>query len=143
MKNTQNAFDAINTIAPIFSNIMNEVLNHQTESKTENTFKVASANIAEIENGYEIQVAFPGFAKEEIVLNIEEDVLHITATKKEAATQENVKFLKKEIDSRNFKRSFNLSNKIDKSKISASHKDGILYVTLLKKDNISFNIKVN
>ncbi len=149
MKNNQNAFDAINTIAPIFNNIFNEVLNHgnskttqETTQETTQVERVAAANILEIENGYEIQVAVPGFSKEEVSIKIDDNILVVSAVKTPKEEEQTIKYLKKEMDSRNLKRSFNLSNKIDKAKISAQYKDGILYVTVLKKENISFNINV-
>lgn len=146
MNNKQNPFDTFNTLAPIFNNLMHEVLN-QSGSKTETTetkesFKIAAANILEIENGYQLQVAFPGFSKEEVVLNIDGDLLKITATKAVSETTDSVKYLKKELDTRNYKRVFNLSNKIDRSKITAEYKDGVLYINLLKKDDVTFNIEV-
>jgi HSP20 family protein len=146
MNNKQNPFDAFNTFAPIFNNLMHEVLNQSTtktdSTETKETFKVAAANILEVENGYQLQVAFPGFSKEEVVLNIDGDLLKITATKTATEEVPSVKYLKKELDTRNYKRVFNLSNKIDRSKIAAEYKDGVLYITLPKKDDVAFNIEV-
>jgi HSP20 family protein len=144
MNNKKNPFDAFNTFAPIFTNLVNDVLTHanieQTETKGE-TYKTASANIIEVENGYELQVAFPGFTKEEITLDIDGDTLKIT-TQKSGEQSDSIKYLKKEIDTRNYRRVFSLSNKIDRTKIAAEYKNGVLYVSLPKKEDVSFKINV-
>jgi HSP20 family protein len=76
-------------------------------------------------------------------MKIEEENLIISATKPTADDKDTVKFLKKEIELNNYKRIFLLSNKIDKTKINASYNNGILVVSLPKKDNVSFNINVD
>lgn len=92
-------------------------------------------NIKESENGYQMSVVAPGLNKEDINVNLDKNILTISfESKKEETTEENGKVLRSEYKFKSFKRSFTLNDKIDTSKIAANYVDGILNVTLPKKE---------
>jgi HSP20 family protein len=86
------------------------------------------SNISEQENGFTIEMALPGYDKEDIHIRIEDNVLTIKAE------QEHDKegYTYREFDYRKVNRSFKLSKAIDKDKISASMQHGILTIQLAK-----------
>jgi HSP20 family protein len=96
---------------------------------------IVPVNIKESDSKYILEVIAPGFEKPDFKINLEQDVLTISAEKKEnAETTENEKQIRKEYSVRTFKRSFTVDNKIDSGKIEAKYVNGILILTLPKKE---------
>lgn len=122
-------------VNPIFTTILNELLDIALQETSPATAKVPfvkpGANIIEKENGYIIQLAVPGLQKEDIKLNLEKNVLTITA-EKEVPTIKGAKFNIKEFEYARFKRTFVLPDSIDVQNIGANYTNGILTVTLVK-----------
>jgi HSP20 family protein len=100
-----------------------------------NAFK-APVNIRETETSYELHLVVPGLSKEDFKINIDKDLLNISYDRKEENKDEAsaIKWLKSEFRLNSFKRTFSLNDKIDAEKISAKYADGILLVTLAKKE---------
>ena len=92
-------------------------------------------NVQETENAFELHVMAPGFNKDEFKLNVEKNVLHISYEHKEEQSEEKSKWLRKEYKMQTFKRSFSLNDKINVAGITAKYNDGILNITLPKKEN--------
>ena len=95
---------------------------------------VPAVNIAETENAFEVALAVPGLKKEDIKINLEKSVLSVSAEKKTETTDENKKFSKREYNFNSFSRSFNLPQSADSSKIDAEYVDGVLTLTIAKKE---------
>ena len=116
-----------------FLPLMNEVFERQSPL-TEVTYKPA-ANVRENDKQYVIELALPGFAKDEINLNFEDEVLTITAglvAKKEETTG---KYTWNEFGYKaKYERSFQLPETVEADSIVASYENGILIVTLPKKE---------
>lgn len=95
-------------------------------------------NIHESENEFEIELAIPGLQKENIKITIEDKTLKIsTEYTKESNSEENIsniKYIKKEFDYTAFERSFKLPITVDSDKIEASYDNGVLKLTLPKKE---------
>jgi HSP20 family protein len=92
-------------------------------------------NIKESDNAYILEVMAPGFEKSDFKINLDQDVLTISADNKENAdTAGKQKQIRKEFSIRTFKRSFTVDNKIDSGKIEAKYVNGILMLTLPKKE---------
>ncbi|SEN09224.1 heat shock protein Hsp20 [bacterium A37T11] len=96
--------------------------------------KVPAVNIAEKEDAYQIELAAPGLAKEDFKINVEDDVLTISAEKKSESEEEGKRYSKREYSYSSFQRSFTLPDSIDQEKIEASYKDGVLFLTVAKKE---------
>jgi len=95
----------------------------------------APVNIHETDKTYEMQLAAPGLKKEDFKINVDQNILHVSYEhKEEGREQQEEKWLRNEFKAKSFKRSFTLSEKVDKDKISAKYTDGLLYITLGKKD---------
>ncbi|XZF15663.1 Hsp20/alpha crystallin family protein [Chitinophagaceae bacterium MMS25-I14] len=95
-------------------------------------------NIQENEKSYDLQVVAPGIAKEDIKVNVEKNVLTISYEhKEENKDQQTGKWLRTEFRTRSFKRSFTLNEKIDTTGISAKYDNGVLNITLPKKEEVA------
>jgi len=75
----------------------------------------------------------PGFKKEELKITLEDGIISVEG-KKEAASEENIKILRREISSTSFKRSFTLPEEFSFENVTAEYENGILKVKLDKKE---------
>ena len=91
-------------------------------------------NVKETEKTYQLEVVAPGFEKTDFIVNLDQNLLTISAEKKEEVSQENEKQIRREYSFRSFKRSFTLDEKIDATNIEASYINGLLTLNLPKKE---------
>lgn len=92
-------------------------------------------NIVETPEAFVLDVVAPGFSKEDFKISAAEKTISISAEKKETAKNETEKQVRREFNFKSFKRSFSISEAVDASKINAKYENGILKVTLGKKEN--------
>lgn len=93
-------------------------------------------NVKEIEKGFQLDVIAPGFDKTDFKVNIEQDILAVSAEKTNEVNEESEKQIRKEYNFRSFKRSFTLDEKIDATNIEASYVNGVLRLNLPKKEAV-------
>ena len=93
-------------------------------------------NVKETEKNYLLEVVAPGFDKNDFKVNLDQDLLTISAEKKSEAKAENEKQVRREYNFRSFKRSFTLDEKIDATNIEASYVNGVLTLNLPKKEAV-------
>lgn len=92
-------------------------------------------NIRETDTNYELEMVAPGVKKEDFQLSISGDMLTIAFRQKEENRKENRHgWLRQEYRLQSFTRSFNLDDSVDAGKIVARYEDGILHLTLPKKE---------
>lgn len=106
----------------------------KTEVSKPNIKGHAPVNIIENENNYQIEVVAPGYEKTDFKISVENNILNISSEKKTDETHETGKSIRKEFHLRSFKRTFTIDNKIDTDKIDAKYVNGILIVTLQRKE---------
>ena len=84
-------------------------------------------------DAYQLQSELPGFKKEDISIDVENDVLTISAERHmEADESKRPNFVKRERFYGSFSRSFDVSG-IEVDQIQAAYQDGILTLTMPKK----------
>jgi len=110
----------------------NDFLSNFFETPTRSS--IPSVNIIEGQNDYKIEVAAPGLQKEDFKIDLENDVLTIVSEKKQKTEEKDEKYMRREFCYCSFRRSFILPDTIEEDKINASHKDGILTVSIPKKE---------
>lgn len=106
----------------------------KVENNTNKSAVGVGVNIVETGNSYRVEVAAPGFAKENFRLSIDNGVITIKGEKIMTQQNNTEQYLRQEFAVDNFERSFNLPKAVDTNKIDASYREGILFVTLGKKD---------
>jgi len=94
----------------------------------------APVNITETESNYQIEVVAPGYEKTDFKISLENNLLSISAERKTEEKSETGKSIRKEFHLRSFKRTFTIDNKIDSENVDAKYVNGILIVTLQRKE---------
>ena len=96
-----------------------------------------AVNVKEDDNEFEIDVAAPGMSKNDFKINFQNNVLTISSEKKEEKENKKESYTRKEFSYQSFQRSFTVAeNAVDSDKISAKYDNGILHITLPKKEEI-------
>jgi HSP20 family protein len=95
---------------------------------------VPAVNIKETADDFSLEVAAPGKTKEDFHLALDHDVLTISTEAKEEKTEEKDTYTRKEFSFSAFKRSFKLPQTVNKEEINATYTNGILHVTLPKRE---------
>ncbi|HKJ43460.1 MAG TPA: Hsp20/alpha crystallin family protein [Sunxiuqinia sp.] len=97
-----------------------------------------AVNVKENENEFQIEVAAPGLKKGDFKVNYENGRLTISSEKRaEHEEKEKGKVTRKEFSYQSFQRSFNVSaDAVYADKIAAKYVDGILHITLPKREEV-------
>jgi len=93
-----------------------------------------AVNIREDEKSYILDLAVPGMDKKDLKIDINEDVLTISSESKHETEENRDGYKRKEFSYSSFCRSFYIPENVNRDKIEANYKDGILTVGLPKQE---------
>ena len=101
-----------------------------------NGFSLPAVNVRETNDDFILEVAAPGMKREDFKVELDNNVLTISSNREEKQEDRNYEnFTRREFSYQYFQRSFSLpENKVVGDKISARYVDGILHITVPKKD---------
>lgn len=102
------------------------------DGKESEALRLPRTNIEEVEGSYVFTMEMPGLAKKDVEISLENDTLTVKG-ERTVETEKKNGWLRREIRSSKFERSFTLGKDVDQEKIKARMEDGILNVTLPKK----------
>jgi len=91
-------------------------------------------DLMENDDKYVIELDLPGMAKENININVQDNMLTIEGERKDETTEEGSGYLRSERSFGAFKRSFSLPAHVVEDKVKASFKNGVLTVHLPKAE---------
>ena len=93
-------------------------------------------DIRETEDGYELDIDLPGFKKDEIQAELKNGYLTVSAAKGLDKDEENKKgeYIRRERYAGSMSRSFYVGEHLDQQDIKAKYEDGILKLSVPKKD---------
>jgi HSP20 family protein len=95
-----------------------------------------SVDIKETKDDFVLMAEVPGMSKDDIKINISENTLTIKGEKKEEKKEEDQNYHRVERRYGSFQRSFTLPTQIQESKVKAAYKDGVLTITMPKKEEV-------
>lgn len=124
---------------PALHSILDDFDNFSNFYNEENSVsKYSDYKIEENDNSYTIEMDMPGVRKEDLDIGIKENMLSIYAERKRMSkTDEKEKVVSK------YEQSFNISVKgIDIENISANFENGVLTLTLPKKEEVKYEKKI-
>jgi len=93
-----------------------------------------SVDVKETKDEFVISAEVPGMSKDDIKINISDNTLTIKGEKKEEKKEENHNYHRVERRFGSFQRSFTLPTHIEDKKVKASYKDGVLTISMPKKE---------
>ncbi|OCB75095.1 heat shock protein Hsp20 [Flavobacterium glycines] len=110
-----------------------ESWNRDNFSKTNTT--LPSLNIKENKDFFFVEVAAPGFEKSDFKIELNNDLLTVSSEKKlNNEVKDGERITKQEFSYQSFSRSFTLPELVDEEKISAKYENGILSISIPKKE---------
>lgn len=95
---------------------------------------IPAVNVEETEKAFSIEVAAPGLERKDLKVSVNEGVLTISSEKKVENEEKDEKYIRREFGYTSFTRSFTLPEETDVEKIEASHKNGVLQITIPKAE---------
>ncbi len=102
------------------------------------------ADIYETDKEYRITCEMPGMNEKDIDIELKENVLTISGERKHSSEIKEENYHRREIYYGTFRRSFTIPAEVDVNKIKAKYENGILSITMPKKEGAkSKKIKIN
>ncbi|MET6996740.1 Hsp20/alpha crystallin family protein [Chitinophaga defluvii] len=102
---------------------------------------IPAVNVSEAKDSYKLSLAVPGMKKEDFKIELEGNVLTISAETESEKDEKEGKYTKQEYNYNSFSRSFNLPEGVSKEKIEAHYEDGLLKLKLPKNEEARKNGK--
>lgn len=91
-------------------------------------------DITETEGSFELHVSLPGFKKEDIHIELDENKLTVSGERKLEKKEDNKKYHLVETEYGSFSRTFTLPKNTKTNSIEANYKDGILQLSIPKEE---------
>ena len=100
-----------------------------------NSFAGFKTDVMEKDGNYVLEAELPGFKKEDINVDLKDNILTISASHNEEKKEEdkNTKYIRKERHTTSYSRSFRVAN-VTHEDIKAAYNNGVLEVTFPKRD---------
>ena len=105
-----------------------------TNGGWEREMSIPAVNITENKENYKLALAAPGLKKDDFKIDVEGNMLTISSEKEESREAKESRYTRKEYSYSSFARSFTLPEEVNQEKIEAHYQDGVLNVTLPKKE---------
>ncbi|TVR37978.1 MAG: Hsp20/alpha crystallin family protein [Cryomorphaceae bacterium] len=94
---------------------------------------IPSANIKELDDRFEVELAVPGFDKDDVNIELNAGLLTISSEKSEEKEDKDARYSRREFYYQSFKRSFRMPDNVNEEDIKAQVKNGILKVDIPKR----------
>lgn len=92
------------------------------------------ANIKETNKEFELDLSVPGMQRDDFEVEVEDGVLTISSEKEEETKDEDKNYRRREFSYSSFERTFTLPDNVDENNIHAKYNNGMLQVTIPKKE---------
>ena len=115
-----------------FSSLFDDFILNQDWSYQKDS--LPAVNIITSEDQFDIELATPGNKKADFQIEVEDDVLIISSETVSQSGDTETSYERKEFGYNSFQRSFNIPESVNTDKISATYKEGVLTVSLPKKE---------
>lgn len=118
-------------------NYLNSVMDDIEKGKNAKRFDfVPTVNTREGEDAYFMDVDLPGITKDDIVIDVDDNVLSVSGERKANETHQEDKYYKVESSYGKFERSFTLPEDADADKIEATSNNGVLEIKISKMPQV-------
>ena len=126
-------------LLPTFNQFMEDFFNDDLSEWRRNNYSstnttVPKVNVKEDEEAFSIEMAAPGMKKDDFQVKLHNNLLTISSESKHEDEAEAGKYTRREYAYHAFQRSFTLPNSADGEKIEAKYEDGVLKLSIPKKE---------
>lgn len=119
----------------LFPALMNDIFKPDWFGGMENlNSNVPAVNIKENKANFELELAIPGFKKDDFNVEIDDSILTISSEAKLDNETKEGNYTRREFSFSSFKRVFTLPETVNEANINANYEDGILKLLLPKKE---------
>lgn len=91
-------------------------------------------NITETDEDFTVEMAAPGMKRDDFHVELDNDLLVISAEMNQENEEKNSSYTRREFSYESFRRSFHLPNTVEGDKIKAKYEDGLLRLSIPKKE---------
>jgi len=132
VKNNCSSFPAVPSF---FDDMLTQNWFNWSMNQGNNSGSIPAVNVQETNDAFELEVAAPGMSKQDFKVELDNNILLISAQKEEKHEEqdENGNYARRESSYQSFNRSFSLPERMVKGdEIVARYTDGILHITVSK-----------
>ena len=101
----------------------------------------AGLDVIKNDTGYELHVDLPGVKKEDIIIDMKDDILSIKVSSEEEKETKEKNYVIRQRASRSFSRSFKVAG-VQEDNILASYENGVLTLNLPFKEKVEVSRKI-
>ena len=129
----KNRRDIDNILDDVFTNFYQSLPSLPTSQNIDGTF-LPRIDISETDSAYHLEIEIPGIDRKDIDIRSENNILTITGKKESSSDHKERNYYAQERFYGTFKRSITLPSNIAEDDIDANFKDGVLEITIPKKE---------
>jgi len=123
------------------ADIVNNIFDNDMADFFGKRFTDPAANIIEMPDSFQLDIAAPGMKKDDFRINLENNILTVSAQVEDEKSEEGKNYTRKEFYYGSFSRAFTLPKTIDVEKIKADYDAGVLKIALPKKEESKVDMK--
>ncbi len=127
--------------APPLWHYLADAFNHDFINQKLMDYKMdtPAMNVIENSDNYHIELAAPGYKKDDFKVIIEEGMIFIEASTSQSDEEKSKNYTRKEFHSQSFTKRFEMPKNVNDSQIEAKYEEGVLNIILAK--NLSVPIE--
>lgn len=128
-----NVFNELSGIQQEMNRLFDEFFGESRQELAEGTW-LPAVDVSETGAEIVVKAELPGMSKDDIELNLQDNVLTLKGEKKQEKNEEKENYHRVERSYGSFSRSFTLPAGVDQENVQANFKDGVLMITLPKAE---------
>ncbi|MEA2030627.1 MAG: Hsp20/alpha crystallin family protein [candidate division Zixibacteria bacterium] len=125
-----------NRVTRDIDSLFNSFFNVPSFENNEEAEFVPRVNIEETKDDISLTFELPGISRDNIKVIVKDDILTIAGERKSSKEDKDETFIRREICSGKFSRSFTLPETVNPESVSADFNNGLLLVKLGKKEEV-------
>jgi HSP20 family protein len=133
-KTMDSNFNGLPTLPSWFDDILGKGFTSEYLSNFNTGITLPAVNVIESNDEFILEMAVPGFKKSDFQVNIDNNILSISAEIDSENNQTAGNYTRREFGYATFKRTFDIPETVETDHIFAKYNDGILKITLPKRD---------
>ncbi|WP_179006300.1 Hsp20/alpha crystallin family protein [Winogradskyella forsetii] len=133
-RNSNLGFSSVPSLSSWMDDILNKNFGNEFVSNFNTGITLPAVNVLDTDDEFIVEMAVPGLNKDDFDINLDNQLLSISAEISTENEEEKDNYTRREFGYSSFKRTFSLPETVETEKINAKYEDGLLKVTLPKRD---------